>query len=56
MFVLQIEPLSGLVDGGTILTITGSNLGQKAQDIQYSVTVAGVPCDVIPHLYEISSR
>ncbi|XP_072540737.1 plexin-B1 isoform X3 [Salminus brasiliensis] len=51
-----IEPLSGLVEGGTTLTISGSNLGQKAQDILRSVTVAGVSCNVIPHLYEISSR
>uniref|UniRef100_A0AAY4E0Q9 Plexin-B1 n=1 Tax=Denticeps clupeoides TaxID=299321 RepID=A0AAY4E0Q9_9TELE len=51
-----IEPQSGLVEGGTVVTISGSNLGQKAQDIQGSVTVAGVPCIVIPDLYEISSR
>uniref|UniRef100_A0A8C9U3D2 Plexin b1b n=1 Tax=Scleropages formosus TaxID=113540 RepID=A0A8C9U3D2_SCLFO len=38
-----IEPLSGLVEGGTAITISGSNLGQKAQDIQHSVTVAGIP-------------
>ncbi|XP_051996900.1 plexin-B1 [Xyrauchen texanus] len=51
-----VEPLSGLVEGGITLTISGSNLGQKAQDVLQSVTVAGVPCTVIPHLYEISSR
>uniref|UniRef100_A0A8C2EMP8 Plexin-B1 n=1 Tax=Cyprinus carpio TaxID=7962 RepID=A0A8C2EMP8_CYPCA len=51
-----VEPLSGLVEGGITLTVSGSNLGQKAQDILQSVTVAGVPCTVIPHLYEISSR
>ncbi|KAI1890455.1 hypothetical protein AGOR_G00153880 [Albula goreensis] len=51
-----IEPLSGLVEGGTVITISGSNLGQKAQDIQDSVTVAGVPCSVLPSQYEISSR
>ncbi|XP_045079683.1 plexin-B1 isoform X1 [Coregonus clupeaformis] len=51
-----IEPLSGLVEGGTVLTISGSNLGQKAEDILHSVTVAGVSCSVIPHLYEVSSR
>uniref|UniRef100_A0A8B9LQP7 Plexin-B1 n=1 Tax=Astyanax mexicanus TaxID=7994 RepID=A0A8B9LQP7_ASTMX len=50
-----IEPLSGLVEGGTTLTISGSNLGQKAQDILRSVTVAGLSCSVVPHLYEISS-
>ncbi|XP_056157329.1 plexin-B1 [Lampris incognitus] len=51
-----IEPLSGLLEGGTMLTISGSNLGQKAEDILHSVTVAGVPCSVISSLYEISSR
>uniref|UniRef100_A0A672MNS8 Plexin-B1 n=1 Tax=Sinocyclocheilus grahami TaxID=75366 RepID=A0A672MNS8_SINGR len=51
-----VEPLSGLVEGGITLTVSGSNLGQKAQDILQSVTVAGVFCTVIPHLYEISSR
>uniref|UniRef100_A0A8B9LVK9 Sema domain-containing protein n=1 Tax=Astyanax mexicanus TaxID=7994 RepID=A0A8B9LVK9_ASTMX len=45
-----IEPLSGLVEGGTTLTISGSNLGQKAQDILRSVTVAGLSCSVVPHL------
>ena len=55
-FVLQIEPLTGLIEGGTVLIITGSNLGQRAEDIQHSVTVAGVPCNVIPSSYEVSSR
>uniref|UniRef100_A0A671KUV9 Plexin-B1-like n=1 Tax=Sinocyclocheilus anshuiensis TaxID=1608454 RepID=A0A671KUV9_9TELE len=50
-----IEPLSGPVDGGTVLTVSGSNLGQRAEDIQHSVTVAGVPCMVIPDRYEVSS-
>uniref|UniRef100_A0A667X3Y6 Plexin-B1 n=1 Tax=Myripristis murdjan TaxID=586833 RepID=A0A667X3Y6_9TELE len=49
-------PLSSLLEGGTVVTISGSNLGQKAEDILHSVTVAGVPCTVIPSLYEISSR
>lgn len=52
----QIEPLSGLLEGGTMVTISGSNLGQKAEDILHSVSVAGVPCTVIPGLYEVSSR
>lgn len=52
----QIEPLSGLLEGGTLLTISGSNLGQKADDILHSVSVAEVPCAVIPSLYEVSSR
>ncbi|XP_053171370.1 plexin-B1 [Scomber japonicus] len=52
----SIEPLSGLLEGGTTVTISGSNLGQKAEDILHSVSVAGVPCAVIPSLYEVSSR
>uniref|UniRef100_A0A671TKV1 Plexin-B1 n=1 Tax=Sparus aurata TaxID=8175 RepID=A0A671TKV1_SPAAU len=51
-----IEPLSGLLEGGTMVTISGSNLGQKAEDILNSVMVVGVPCTVIPLLYEVSSR
>ncbi|KAK2857927.1 hypothetical protein Q7C36_005846 [Tachysurus vachellii] len=51
-----IEPLTGLKEGGTTLTISGSNLGQKAQDILQSVSVAGISCSVRPELYEISSR
>ncbi|XP_058258521.1 plexin-B1 isoform X1 [Hemibagrus wyckioides] len=54
--ISSIEPLTGLKEGGTILTITGSNLGQKAHDILQSVTVAGISCTVKPELYEISSR
>lgn len=52
----QIEPLTGLLEGGTTVTISGSNLGQKPEDILHSVTVAGIPCTVIPSLYEVSSR
>ncbi|XP_041835732.1 plexin-B1 isoform X3 [Melanotaenia boesemani] len=52
----SIEPLSGLLEGGTMVTISGSNLGQRAGDILHSVSVAGVPCTVIPQLYEVSSR
>lgn len=39
-----------------MVTVSGSNLGQRAEDIQHSVTVAGVPCTVIPDRYEVSSR
>ncbi|MCJ8741782.1 hypothetical protein PDJAM_G00074620 [Pangasius djambal] len=51
----RIEPRSGPVEGGTVITISGSNLGRRAEDIQHSVYVAGVPCIVIPTRYEISS-
>uniref|UniRef100_A0A670K753 Plexin-B1 n=1 Tax=Podarcis muralis TaxID=64176 RepID=A0A670K753_PODMU len=51
-----VYPLTGLVEGGTRITITGSNLGQKHQDIAGRVTVAGIPCEVDALVYEISSR
>uniref|UniRef100_A0A7N9APC8 Plexin-B1 n=1 Tax=Mastacembelus armatus TaxID=205130 RepID=A0A7N9APC8_9TELE len=54
--ISSVSPLSGLLEGGTLVTISGSNLGQKAEDILHSVSVAGVACIVIPSLYEVSSR
>ncbi|XP_032419353.1 plexin-B1-like isoform X2 [Xiphophorus hellerii] len=52
----RLDPESGPTEGGTVVTISGSNLGQRAEDIQSSVTVAGVPCIVIQSRYEVSSR
>lgn len=54
--VFQLDPVSGPVEGGTVVTISGSNLGQRAEDIQNSVQVAGVHCNVIHSRYEVSSR
>ncbi|KAM9856306.1 plexin-B1-like [Aulostomus maculatus] len=51
-----LDPVSGPIEGGTVVTISGSNLGQRAEDIQKSVTVAGIPCSVIHSRYEVSSR
>uniref|UniRef100_A0A8C6Q655 Plexin-B1 n=1 Tax=Nothobranchius furzeri TaxID=105023 RepID=A0A8C6Q655_NOTFU len=56
VFVFQLDPVSGPVEGGTVVTISGSNLGQRAEDIENSVTVAGVLCNVIHSRYEVSSR
>ncbi|KAJ8265737.1 hypothetical protein COCON_G00148360 [Conger conger] len=52
----SIEPLTGPLEGGTAVTILGSNLGQKAQDVQDLVTVAGLPCALDHSRYEVSSR
>uniref|UniRef100_A0A7M4FHN9 Plexin-B1 n=1 Tax=Crocodylus porosus TaxID=8502 RepID=A0A7M4FHN9_CROPO len=52
----SVYPLSGPVEGGTRITIVGSNLGRKHQDIAETVTVAGIPCIVDALQYEISSR
>ncbi|XP_072328920.1 plexin-B1 isoform X4 [Scyliorhinus torazame] len=52
----SINPMSGLQEGGTVVTITGSNLGQRFEDIQNMVTVAGIPCRADPLKYEVSTR
>ncbi|XP_048462279.1 plexin-B1 isoform X1 [Rhincodon typus] len=52
----SIDPTSGLQEGGTMVTITGSNLGQRFEDIENKVTVAGIPCRADPLKYEVSTR
>lgn len=47
----KIEPLTGPVDGDTLLTITGENLGKKADDVKGGITVAGVTCNLMDDLY-----
>ncbi|XP_027625116.1 plexin-B1 [Tupaia chinensis] len=51
----SVEPVTGPVDGGTRVTIRGSNLGQRVQDVLHTVRVAGVPCAVDTQQYEVSS-
>lgn len=51
----SVEPLTGPIDGGTRVTIRGSNLGQHVQDVQDTVRVAGVPCAVDVQEYKVSS-
>ncbi|XP_051525586.1 plexin-B1-like [Myxocyprinus asiaticus] len=53
--ITQVEPLTGPLEGGILLTIQGSNLGQSFQDIQAGVTVAGVTCRPLSEAYRIST-
>ena len=48
----QSEPQSGLLEGGTLVTITGTNLGFRVDQVS-NVTVAGVPCTVVD--YDVST-
>jgi plexin A len=48
--ITGFKPSQGPKDGGTNLTIEGSNLGIKLADIS-SVTVGGIPCEVIAERY-----
>uniref|UniRef100_A0A8B9LAN5 Plexin B3 n=1 Tax=Astyanax mexicanus TaxID=7994 RepID=A0A8B9LAN5_ASTMX len=52
----SVHPLTGPLEGGILLTIRGSNLGQHYQDIQAGVTVAGVTCRPLPEAYLISTQ
>uniref|UniRef100_A0A8K9WL03 Plexin B3 n=1 Tax=Oncorhynchus mykiss TaxID=8022 RepID=A0A8K9WL03_ONCMY len=54
--IIQIQPVSGPLEGGVLVTIHGSNLGMHYQDIQGGVTVAGVSCLPQPRGYLISTR
>ncbi|XP_076325026.1 plexin-B-like isoform X2 [Tachypleus tridentatus] len=49
-----IHPISGPVQGGTLVTIKGSNLGTKREDIQDKITIGGVPCHLVE--YDVSVR
>ncbi|OCT65490.1 plexin-B3 isoform X2 [Xenopus laevis] len=52
--ISSFSPLTGIIQGGTTLTITGANMGQKAENV--SVKVAGHPCTLLPNLYITSNR
>ncbi|KAM9350526.1 plexin-D1 [Symphorus nematophorus] len=48
----KISPLSGPVDGGTLLTVQGRNLGSRAAAVK--VSIGDVPCTLLPELYTVS--
>ncbi|XP_059189856.1 plexin-D1 [Centropristis striata] len=48
----KIFPLRGPVEGGTLLTIQGKNLGRRADAVK--VSIGGVPCFLQPEGYTVS--
>ncbi|KAG7472234.1 hypothetical protein MATL_G00106780 [Megalops atlanticus] len=52
--VLKISPLSGPLEGGTLLTIQGRNLGRRASNV--TVAIGGVPCRLLEDQYIVSVR
>ncbi|XP_065817425.1 plexin-B3 [Labrus bergylta] len=54
--ITQVLPVSGPLEGGVLVTITGSNLGMSYQDVVGAVTVAGVQCRPVHEGYKISTR
>lgn len=49
-----IKPLSGPIEGGTLITIEGSNLGIREEDVRGKISVGKVPCELVS--YEISVK
>jgi len=55
MLMEQVNPNSGPYQGGTTITITGTDLGLVVQDI-INVTIGGVPCMVNSNNYQPGIR
>lgn len=51
---VQIKPLSGPVEGGTLITIEGSNLGLKEEDVRNRIYIGDTSCTLVE--YEVSVR
>ncbi|XP_056395933.1 plexin-B3 isoform X2 [Hyla sarda] len=52
--IRSISPRTGVLEGGTNITIDGANMGQRADEV--SVTVCDQPCAVLQDLYIVSNR
>ncbi|XP_046633766.1 plexin-B-like isoform X2 [Daphnia pulicaria] len=49
-----IKPLSGPIEGGTLVTIEGSNLGLKEDDVKGKIRIGDIPCELID--YQVSVK
>lgn len=52
--LFQIKPLSGPIEGGTLITIEGSNLGIREEDVRGKIRIGDIPCELVN--YEISVK
>lgn len=43
----MIKPLSGPIEGGTLVTIEGSNLGLNEEEVTGKVKIGDVPCEIV---------
>ncbi len=50
----QISPLNGPVEGGTLVTIEGSNLGLQRSDVEGKITIGRIPCKLVE--YKVSNE
>lgn len=54
MWPAQIKPLSGPIEGGTLVTIEGSNLGLKEDDVKGKIKIGDIPCELVD--YQVSVK
>ncbi|XP_053325868.1 plexin-D1 [Spea bombifrons] len=54
--IRKIEPVSGPLLGGTLLTIQGRDLGSRFSDIDGKVNIGEIPCSPIPERYVVSEE
>ncbi|XP_029012583.1 plexin-B1 [Betta splendens] len=54
--IREVMPISGPLEGGILVTIIGTNLGMRYQDVLSGISVAGVQCLVQPKGYQISTK
>ncbi|KAL4645938.1 plexin-D1 [Arapaima gigas] len=50
--IYKITPLSGPLQGGTLLTVQGKNLGRRVSDVK--LTIGNIPCNLFPGRYTVS--
>uniref|UniRef100_F7GEJ6 Plexin-D1 n=1 Tax=Ornithorhynchus anatinus TaxID=9258 RepID=F7GEJ6_ORNAN len=54
--IRKIEPLNGPLNGGTLLTIRGRNLGRRFSDVAHAVRIGSVECEPLPDRYTVSEE
>ncbi|XP_047390678.1 plexin-D1 isoform X1 [Sciurus carolinensis] len=54
--IRAIEPLSGPLAGGTLLTIRGKNLGRRLSDVAHGVRIGSVACEPLADRYTVSEE
>ncbi|XP_043934564.1 plexin-D1 isoform X2 [Protopterus annectens] len=54
--IQKISPSTGPLEGGTLLTIKGRNLGRRISDIIDAVRIGEVKCSVLPKQYIVSAQ
>ncbi|XP_053234057.1 plexin-D1 [Podarcis raffonei] len=54
--IKKIEPLNGPLEGGTLVTIRGRNLGRRFSDVINAVKIGNVKCSPLPDRYIVSEE